>query len=155
MTSTAIESVYSTVTLRFGAFTVDVSSRLFEWHASMILIGIGVLLLWPGEMARYGTFQSLYEQGLSEAVMGSIFMSVGVARFVALLANGHVGPIGPRIRATGALLGAVVWVQLSCSLLSEANRTGRVSIGIVVYASLALCDLISCWRATLDVRRNW
>lgn len=141
------------VSVNLFGFRVDLTNRMFEWHAALVMVGIATILLMPGDIARYGAFRLLYETGFSEEFMATAFLFVGMSRLSALAINGHIGPLGPRLRSIGAMFGSLIWCQLSISLFYEYYMTGRISIGVVVYVSFTLFDALSAYRAALDVRR--
>jgi hypothetical protein len=60
--------------------------------------------------------------------------------------------IGPRLRALGALVGAMLWFQMFIALLMQASEVGSASLGVAVYPCLVMGELISCYRAAGDVR---
>jgi hypothetical protein len=85
--------------------------------------------------------------------VGLLFFVVAIARGAALIVNGRSDVYGPRVRAAGALAGAVIWAQMLVALfvlMSEMNTPP--SPGIPVYFALTMCELISCYRAATDVR---
>jgi len=122
-------------------------SRLFELATTIMMLGIGLfVVLWPRSIEA-GAFRYLLTVVSAETIVG-VYVTIGVARIAALIANGHWKFYGPVIRAAGALVGAVVWAQMAAALvlLFEVNGTPP-SVGIPVYSVLAFFELISMYRA--------
>lgn len=137
----------------FG-YRIDISGRLFEWHAALGCLGIAIIMISPFESRIGPAFKILYEINLHEELIGLYFLLIGIARVFALLANGHIGPLGPQIRAIGAAVGALGWVQLGTGLLLEGLAFGFASVGVVLFFNLALFDLIAAYRAGLDFKKQ-
>jgi hypothetical protein len=85
--------------------------------------------------------------------LGLLFFLVAIARGVALIINGRSDVYGPRVRAIGAMVGAVIWAQMLVALFGFLAETrSPPSPGIPIYFALTVCELISCYRAATDVR---
>lgn len=122
-------------------------NRLFELAMTCAMISIAVwVTIWPSSI-EVGSFRYLLLVMSPAAIVGVYFL-FGIARFAALIANGQWRIYGPLIRAIGALLAAFVWAQMSAALYLLSTVTGNPpSIGIPVYGTLALFELISMYRA--------
>jgi hypothetical protein len=122
-------------------------NRLFELAMTIAMLGIAIwVIVWPGSIEA-GSFKFLLRVMSPAAIVG-IYALLGVARFAALIANGHWEFYGPIVRAIGALFAAFVWAQMSAALFLWSDVTGRPpSIGIPVFGTLALFELISMYRA--------
>lgn len=122
-------------------------NRLFELAMTVAMLGIAIwVMVWPGSIEA-GSFKFLLRVMSAGAVIG-IYALLGVARIAALIANGSWPFYGPIVRAIGALFAAFVWAQMSAALFLWSDVTGRPpSIGIPVYATLALFELVSMYRA--------
>jgi hypothetical protein len=125
--------------------------RLFEWMTSLMMIGIALTIMFDSRTIQQGGFYLIQNVGLTPDVLGILFTVGGAVRMLALRANG-VWPIwGPRLRASCALGGALIWCQMGIALVKWSASEGYLSIGCAVYFVLALGELISCWRAGFDM----
>jgi hypothetical protein len=127
-------------------------TRLFEWATTFMMFGIAeILLLNPASMETSG-FRLLREGGLSSVSLGIFLMVFATARVGGLWANGVWPRYGPRLRAVGAVGGAVVWGQMALALVWWSLDNNRAMIGIPIFVVLAVGELICCYRAAFDVR---
>lgn len=129
------------------AIVTHFENRLFELAMTVAMLAIAAwVVAWPGSIEA-GSFKYLLRVMSPAAVIG-IYAILGIARIAALIANGQWPLYGPIVRAIGALLAAFVWAQMSAALFLWGDVTGRPpSIGIPLYATLALFELISMYRA--------
>jgi hypothetical protein len=125
--------------------------RLFEWvMASAMVLLAAQTFLWP-ETLIASSFQVL--TGLMPISFIGIFLLLfGIARAAALVANGRSLVYGPRVRALGALAGAVLWAQFDLALLADFTVKGVPSPGIPFWSAFTLAELYSAYRAASDVR---
>lgn len=130
------------------------ANRLFEWIAATIMLGIALALAFPGDSLARGPFAVLAGLGLTEKTMLLFFSVVGVLRVFALCANGRIPLYGPRVRAFGSLLGALIWFQIAVVFGVESLHGGVMSLVVPLYAGLTLGELVSCYRATYDAGRR-
>jgi hypothetical protein len=121
-------------------------NRLFEWVSAAMLLGIGLILVVSPQAVELGAFRHL------PGGLWPLFVLFALARAFGLWANGHWDVIGPRLRALGALVGAMLWFQMFIALLMQASEVGSASLGVAVYPCLVMGELISCYRAAGDVR---
>lgn len=122
-------------------------NRMLELATTVMMLSIsGWLMVWPDALSS-GSLHSLTEI-VSPRFVVVTYGIFGLARIVALIANGHWAFYGPLIRAAGALVGAFAWSQMAGSLWHSSADVGHPpSIGVPVYIVLALFELISMWRA--------
>lgn len=139
--------------LLINGLRLNIHNRLFEWHAAMVMVLMSILLSIP-RVAMTGAFGILQEWGVSRWMMAVAIGAFGFFRMAALVANGNIKVLGPRIRAWSATAAAQIWFLLLCASLWDAFVLGRVSLGIACYGSLLICELYSVKRATLDVGRS-
>ena len=125
--------------------------RLFEWVMSLSMVMLAIeVLVWP-ETLRASEFQWL-TQVMSPDFVGAILLAAGWFRCLALLANGSSLVIGPRVRAIGAIIGAVMWVQFATALVKLSIEQHFPSPGIPFWYMFTLAELRIAYRAVLDVR---
>ncbi len=130
-------------------------NRMFEWATTAMMLGIAVCLIATPKTIELGAFRFLLDAGLTSGRVAVLLLAVGVLRAVSLYLNGLWQPWGARSRAFGALVGSVMWLQLTIALVLLTEITGTLSIGIPVYAALTVGEMISCHRAAADeIRRD-
>lgn len=129
------------------AIVTHFENRLFELAMTVAMFGIAAwVVAWPHSIEA-GSFKFLL-QVFSPAIIVGGYALLAIARFAALIANGHWPFYGPMVRAFGALFAAFVWAQMAAALFLWSDVTGRPpSIGIPVYGTLALFELVSMYRA--------
>lgn len=125
--------------------------RIFEWAmaVSMVLLAVQTLA-WPATLAASAfSLMTL----LMPAQFISIFLFIfGFARVAALIVNGRSYVHGPRVRAIGALAGAVLWAQFDLALIASFTVKGPPSPDIPFWFTFTLAELYSAYRAAGDVR---
>jgi cytochrome b561 len=135
------------------AFNRYLNDRLLEWGMAIAMFGIAIeIFAWPRTIEESAfRYFALVVSGQN---LGVMFLLVSIARVVALVANGRSCLYGPRTRAIGALVGALIWAQLDCALfmLILLEPDNPPSPGIPIYFALTVCELISSYRAATDVR---
>lgn len=113
---------------------------------TIALIGVSfILIFWPRTISAGNFRQILLLTGTTQLL--AIYLTVGLARAVVLIGNGHLGRWGAIARATLSLFGAVIWTQLGAALWVQLPEP---SPSIAVYGSLALGELWSIRRARRD-----
>lgn len=125
-------------------------NRAIEWLTTCMMLGIAVSIAVTPQTVARGSFRYLLELGLTPAGLAVFFFLVGIARALALYLNGRWHPYGPRLRAGGALFGAMIWALMALALAYLTFETGTVSVGVPVYACLAGAEIYSCLRAGAD-----
>lgn len=125
--------------------------RLFEWvmSISMVLLAIEVFV-WP-ETLQASAFQWALLV-MSSDFVGAVMFAAGWFRILALIANGSSMVIGPRVRAIGAIAGAVMWVQFGTALVKLSIVQHYPSPGIPFWFMFTIAELRIAYRAVLDVR---
>lgn len=130
-------------------------ARVTEWLNGGMLLSWGIYVvlhpdLWTNsatkeifaEMARvtWGTHYPPF------ALWGLSAIAVGGTRLFALFINGAYSRT-PAIRLCTSFASAFVWTQVVVSLM----RTGVPNTGIIVYSWLVFADILSAYRAGIDV----
>ena len=125
--------------------------RLFEWVMSLAMVLVSVeIFIWPRTL-QASAFQWM-TQVLSPDFAGAILFGAGWFRVLALVANGSSMVIGPRVRAIGAICGAVMWVQFATALVKLSIEQSYPSPGIPFWYMFTIAELRIAYRAVLDVR---
>jgi len=123
------------------------SSRLFEWvTAGMMLTFFVILSIWP-QSANNSSLRIIIAAGFAEPYLRLSFFIGGVMRCAALVANGHWQPVGPWLRACGALGGAVLWASMGWALVPSLGSDSENAILLGVFAWLFLGEIASCHRS--------
>jgi len=129
--------------------------RVFEWSTTASMLGIAFCATVTPKTIEMGAFRLLMETGLTSGRVTVIFFVVGALRAASLYFSGAWQPWGARCRAFGALVGSVMWLQMTIALVLLTEITGTLSIGIPVYAALTVGEMVSCHRAASDeIRRD-
>lgn len=128
--------------------------RLFEWVTTFIMLGMSATILASPLTIQTGAFRYMLAIGFTPTLLGLFFAIVGGVRIVALVLNGHSRVWGPRLRALGALLGALIWAWMGIALVVLTKDTGTLSLGIFNWIGLTLGEIVSCARAGSDVRTD-
>ena len=129
--------------------------RLFEWTMTTAMILLSVeIFLWP-QTLEASAFHWLVLV-LPAEIIGVVMLFVGTSRATALFINGRSILYGPRIRAVGALVGAVMWAQFDLALLMPflMNEKAIPSPGIPFWFTFTAAELYTVYRATTDVRNR-
>lgn len=130
-----------------------VDGRCFEWvmSVSMVLLAIECFI-WP-ETLNASAFQWAV-QVMNTGFVAAVLFFAGWFRCLALVANGSSMVIGPRVRAIGALVGAVIWVQFGTALVKLSIEQSFPSPGIPFWYMFTIAELRIAYRAVLDVRSS-
>ena len=118
------------------------NNRISEASAAWMMIGIAVLIATNPAAADAHSFD-LIGVAVVDDWLAPAFLTVGMVRMAALIANGSWPVYGPWMRASGALVGALIWSQMCLSLVILALP----SPGIPIYAVLTATELFSIYRA--------
>ncbi len=125
--------------------------RLFEWTMATAMVLLAVeCFIWP-ETLNASEFFWLTTL-MPTSLIGAFLLVFGVARFAALVANGRSLVYGPRVRALGALAGAVLWAQFDLALIAAFTVSRPPSPGIPFWLVFTLAELYSAYRAASDDR---
>lgn len=127
-------------------------NRVFEWSMGGAIAGLGMLLvIWPAAIKESAFFPFL--EIMSQRDIATVCLGGGILRMIALWWNGHSAIWGPLVRASGAVLGAVVLAALAFALYRQGIMIGRSpSPTLPFFLSFFVAELISASRAAGDVR---
>lgn len=131
------------------------SYRLFEWCAAVMMVLIAITLAMPGDTMERAALKPIAQMGFNEANMATFFGIIGSVRCLALFLNGYINngiarPNGANVRACCALLGCIVWGQLTFALFYDAFFAESPSFFIPVLGTLALFEMLSVYVARMD-----
>lgn len=132
-------------------FLLIFNDRGLEWFSAFVMTGWGLVLMAPGDTLRGPQYVAFARFGMTESAWAAAFLSIGVARLVALYINGN-WPRSPHIRMAGSFFGALSWMQVAYLLASTYGETGILNTGVAVYIPLAIADFIGIARANFDAR---
>lgn len=129
-----------------------IQDRSTEWLSGMVMISWGWTLFLPGDTLAGPAFAAFRRFDFTEETWAGVFLGAGVLRLVMLFINGR-WPKTPLFRMVLSAFGATSWLHVSFLLYqSHVQAAGPMGTGPGVYAILALFDLISVFRASVDVR---
>jgi hypothetical protein len=130
-----------------------IEGRLFEWAMSFAMVLLALeTFAWPRTLEA-SAFHWL-TAAMPASGIGALLLLFGMARCAALITNGRSHVHGPRIRAIGALAGAVMWAQFDLALIASFTVKGPPSPGIPFWFTFTFAELYSAYRAASDVRRR-
>jgi hypothetical protein len=120
--------------------------RLFEWVATLALMGSGaVLILWPSAPVGGAFHQLIYQIGLTPLL--AIYTITGWGRLATLIFNEKLGRYTHIARATFSVMSAVIWLQLGIGLTLAVHAP---SPSVAVFAALVYGELSNIRRARGD-----
>lgn len=128
-------------------------NRLTELAMAAIFLGSSILLMVSPASISVGGLDYL-SRTFSLWTVISIFFVLGVSRIVALGLNGHWLPYGAYVRAAGAAVGAVMWLQVGAALITFSSNGNPLPLETVTYGVLALFEGISMYRALLGAKKR-
>lgn len=148
-----------TGSLDFPGWPIELIARHFEKRLSELVgavasLSVGLLLLFSPLSLENSAYRYVDYYGVGSHAAELAFLSIGIARIVALALNGHWMPGGGYTRAVFAGVGAAMWAQLAAGLWwygMEPNHFLDLSFPILV--TLALADVVSVYRALTGLRR--
>lgn len=129
-------------------------NRLQELAMATVMVVQGLLLTFsPGSFEAEGI---IYLNRIVTPHGGAlIFYSLGLARFVALLLNGHWQPYGAWVRAAGAASGAFVWsVIVAAFVIFAVVQDQSLPFSTGTYAVLTWYELVSMYRALAGAKNR-
>lgn len=118
-----------------------------------MMLGMALVIAINTDAIKFGGFYLMSNVGLTAPVLGVLLTFIGCVRCVALVANGFWPVWGPRMRASCAFLGASIWAQMLFALVTWSAERDFLSVNVPIFVMLTVGELISCYRAALDVRR--
>lgn len=125
-------------------------NRQFEWTMAIVMVLVGsALLIWPNTLIFSNLSKML--QFVNEFTIACVLSTVGLARIIALAANGNLPWTGPAIRATCAIVNALFLSQMALAL---AFNGPDPLPGTFIFFPFALSELLSSFRAACDVRER-
>ncbi|HEY5797651.1 MAG TPA: hypothetical protein VIU82_21825 [Bosea sp. (in: a-proteobacteria)] len=128
------------------------ANRLFEWVMAIAMVLMALTLALPGDSLDRGAIRQLSDAGMSEESMAFVLASIGMARCVALFANGNLPFYGPILRYIGSVVGATFWAYIMTVLAVDGFVVGKASIVMPLVGSLTIGEILSVKRAVKDGR---
>jgi hypothetical protein len=138
------------VVQRLRCFLKD---RLFESAMTGAMAFCSIhMAIWP-QTIEFSLFRAMLY--VFDSTSLTIFMMLMAAfRLAALIANGNWPRWGPLLRMIGASGGAIVWLQMTVSLVMVSPFiNGAPSLSIEIFFWLTLGELYSAHRAALAYRK--
>jgi predicted neutral ceramidase superfamily lipid hydrolase len=116
---------------------------------AMLSLGTA-MMIWPA-MGRGSILQVLLSV-MPATVASLMFMTLGMSRLFALVANGASLVIGPRLRAAVAMVASMVWTTFTFSMAEVSIKQGFPSPMVFFFSVFTLAELYVSYRAARDVR---
>lgn len=130
----------------------SLKDRAIEWYSASVMLAWGVTFAFPGDLLSKPDFVGFHRYTTSDALLASLFSFMGAAGLIALYINGR-WPRGPLVRIGRATFGCVAWMLVAYAFYDAASINKMpVGTGPLVYALLALFEIVSIHRAAYDVR---
>lgn len=130
--------------------------RRFEWVITIAMLWLAMATLAAPDTLRASAFEWI-TLVMSPGFAGLTLFTLGWARLIGLLLNGHKvrnRRIGPLIRASTAVMCAVMWVQFDLALINLSHAQGFMSPGIPFWSMFVIGELDVAYRAVADDGRN-
>lgn len=127
------------------------SRRLFEWVMTLVLLGYGIEMFFYPDLINSSLFTAILSLVAAEHLT-VLFLIVGFVRLSALIANGTWPVAGPILRFGGALMGAIIWLEMGIALVHQYSTGSVKPVSIPVFIPLAIGEMISSYRAAADAR---
>lgn len=126
-------------------------TRALCWTCAFMVFGWGVTLAMPGNTLESFPAYALLATRLSEGTWAAVLITIGVARFIALIVDYRVRyQSGALVRCAASFAGVLVWSQFIASFVNYSMNMGALSPGFTVYLVLVGADLYSTGRAMQD-----
>lgn len=131
--------------------TYHLDGRLHEWTmaVSMALCGLAILMF---PRMVHGSIMGILAVFLNSFVIGTIFLSLGLLRMAALIANGQSMQVGPRLRSIVAAITSVLWTTFTLSMVRVSFDQGFPSPMVFFWGPFTAAEIYISYRAVLDVR---
>jgi L-asparagine transporter-like permease len=128
-------------------------NRIVEWQCTLILLCLGATAaIWPESITNtQSAFKYLQSLSITPFFFSWTCLFIGSVRFAALYFNGRGLPLSARIRAAGAIFGAVVFAHLAWSLAFLYKDRHSLSLSVCVFVILSGVEVYSTLRAGADV----
>ena len=126
-----------------------VNGKIFEWYITLSMFGMAIGMSFTPNTTDGAPFQWMRLLMNSRMIIVFLFV-VGFMRFVGLCLNGaNMGGMrpGPIMRAVGAALSAIVWVQFELALLQLSQHQGFISPGVYFWAWGTVAELYVSYSA--------
>jgi hypothetical protein len=130
-------------------------NRAVEWLAAMLLLSFAFTTTLSPQTIDEGSFAYLTLLGIDPMSFALATMTVGLARVFGLYFNGYGLPWSARVRAGGALMGALVFALMGLSLGFRTKDAGLLPLWTIAHFILSGFELYSCMRAGADVYEKY
>ncbi|WP_375597557.1 hypothetical protein [Devosia sp. Naph2] len=120
--------------------------RMTEWMLAAITALWGAVLLLPAETFTGQAFELFRAARISENLMGTVMLFLGILRIAGLVVNGARREVTPWIRMVSAGCGFMIFVGISTAFA----LSGSVSTWLAVYPVFAGIELVNIYRAAHD-----
>jgi hypothetical protein len=126
-------------------------NRAVEWLAALLILSFALTTLLSPRTLDEGSFMYITYLGFTPLGFAAVTTTVGLARVFALYFNGYGLPWSARVRAVGAILGALVFALMGLSLAYLSKDVELLPLWTLAHFILSGFELYSCMRAGADV----
>lgn len=130
-------------------------NRLFEWvmGSSMAAIGIHIIIL--PDAVLTSRMSPVLELIRPPWLLGMVFLVPALVRLGGLYFADAVGDWSPRMRAVGASVGGLIFLQLAVALaIFSIENHIHTSPMVCLYVAISAGEFISTYRARADGKRT-
>lgn len=121
--------------------------RLSEWMLAAITTAWGVVLLAPFDTFAVSDAWRFFASFIEEWQLGSMMLTLGTARLVALIVNGTRPRVTPQIRRWSAVGGLFLWGGITYSFAAS----GAFGVWAATYPIFVVVEGFNIYRASHDV----
>lgn len=126
--------------------------RFVEWLGGFQLMGIGWVLMGPGDSLNNNPFHVMHEV-MPEWVWALMLFALGLIRIGGLIINGSMEGVTSLIRTTGAFIGFNCFFMISFSMLVSTIVFGNhPPVGLAMFIPSCGAEIAAMICATHDAR---
>jgi hypothetical protein len=120
--------------------------RMTEWFMAFHTALFGFVLVISPDLFDQPAWAGFRNLGVSEAILGWLMLTLGLARVAGLVVNGARKHVTPMIRQVSAGIGCLIWFGIVYGFASS----GVVSTWLAIYPLFGIGELVNIHRAAHD-----
>lgn len=126
---------------------MDREGRGTEFHMAKVLLLVAAVLLLEGNTLGFQTYAQLHAYGLSEPVLASLCLGLGLVRMTGLIINGYHHKT-PAMRAVTSFISCLLFGALSYNVWVEYCLGGLAAPSVVMalYPAFVLAEFRAASR---------
>ena len=130
-------------------FRASFMTRHSEWMLALSMMLGGWVFLLPFDIYDRSPFWWAMRAWVSEDVLGSVLIILGVTRAVVLGMNGAFRPLY-HFQMLFAVLGMLLWLTLCFAMMGS----GEIGFWVAIFPVFTLAEIVNALRAAGDAGRN-